>query len=395
MNDERTCMIETRELTKIYKIGKETLAAVNNISFALDRGEILGLVGESGSGKSTLGRMLLGLIPPTSGQVLFEGQPFVKSLPSRMQMIFQDPFASLNPRMTIGDIINEPLTIHRRATPTVDELLDLVGLPQSAKGRFPHEFSGGQRQRVGIARALALHPDFIVCDEPISALDVSIQAQIVNLLLQLQKEFSLTYLFIAHDLAMVRHISTRVAVMYQGEFVETARVEDLYKSPSHPYTQLLLSSIPRLYHDRSNALNLGGKILRSSSTVEIESNLHNVNEIEQRAGAQKMPKQISNDLADRGIDGKRASMRPSNPTPLLSLSGGCPFAPRCPFAAAKCYQEKPQSRDIGTGHFVACHFAGQKNVLSNPHKQPEKAGIGQNCPQILKSKSDQNNPKKR
>jgi len=313
-------MIETRELTKIYKIGKETLTAVNKISFALERGEILGLVGESGSGKSTLGRMLLGLIPPTSGQVLFEGQKFVKSLPSRMQMIFQDPFASLNPRMTIGDIIGEPLMIHRRATPTVDALLDLVGLPQSAKGRFPHEFSGGQRQRVGIARALALHPDFIVCDEPISALDVSIQAQIVNLLLQLQKEFGLTYLFIAHDLAMVRHISTRVAVMYQGEFIETARVEDLYKSPSHPYTQLLLSSIPRL-------------------------------------------------------DGKRASMRPFIRTPLLSSSGGCPFAPRCPFAAAKCYQEKPQSRDIGTGHFVSCHFAGQKNPLSNPHKQPEKLGI--------------------
>jgi oligopeptide transport system ATP-binding protein len=318
-------MIETRELTKIYKMGNETLTAVNNISFALERGEILGLVGESGSGKSTLGRMLLGLIPPTSGQVLFEGRKLVKSLPSRMQMIFQDPFASLNPRMTIGDIIGEPLRIHRRDTPTIDALLDLVGLPQSAKGRFPHEFSGGQRQRVGIARALALHPDFIVCDEPISALDVSIQAQIVNLLLELQKEFDLTYLFIAHDLAMVRHISTRVAVMYQGEFVETARVEDLYKNPSHPYTQLLLSSIPRLYRAQDGFLN-----------------------------------------TERGIDGKRTSLRPLLRTPLLSTSGGCPFAPRCPFAATKCYQEKPQSREIGTGHFVTCHFAGQKNPLPNP-----------------------------
>lgn len=234
-------MIEARNLTKLYKLG----AAVKNVSFILEQGEILGLVGESGSGKSTLGRMLLGLIHPTSGTVLFEGKPIEKCLPARMQMIFQDPFASLNPRMTIGDIIAEPLKIHRRSSPTVNELLDLVGLPRSAKGRFPHEFSGGQRQRVGIARAIALHPDFIVCDEPISALDVSIQAQIVNLLSRLQKELHLTYLFIAHDLAMVRHISTRVAVMYQGEIVEMAPTDVLFESPSHPYTKLLLASIPR------------------------------------------------------------------------------------------------------------------------------------------------------
>ena len=221
-----------------------------------------------------------------------------------MQMIFQDPFASLNPRMTIGDIIGEPLKIHRRSQPTTDELLDLVGLPISAKGRFPHEFSGGQRQRVGIARAIALHPDFIVCDEPISALDVSIQAQIVNLLLHLQKKFGLTYLFIAHDLAMVRYISTRVAVMYQGEFVESATTDELYKRPLHPYTQLLFSSIP-------------------------------------------------------GQVRKKPLLSPSIKTSSFP-SHGCSFASRCPYAEAKCFQEKPISRDVGDGHFVTCHFAASK-----------------------------------
>jgi oligopeptide transport system ATP-binding protein len=294
-------MIEARALTKLYKIGKESFAAVKDISFTLSKGEIFGLVGESGCGKSTLGRMLLGLTQPTFGQVLFEGKIVEKSLPSRMQMIFQDPFASLNPRMTIGDIISEPLLIHRRTSPSVDELLDLVGLPKSAIGRFPHEFSGGQKQRVGIARALALHPDFIVCDEPISALDVSIQAQIVNLLLQLQKEFGLTYLFIAHDLAMVRHISTRVAVMFQGEFVETGPTVEVYKNPSHPYTQLLLSSIPR-------------------------------------------------------IDGKREPLHPTIATLPLS-SFGCPFAHRCPHRQDRCLREKPKLKDLGEGHFVSCHFA--------------------------------------
>lgn len=304
-------MIEAKKLSRIFQIGKKTFAAVKNVSFTQTKSEILGLVGESGSGKSTLGRMLLGLISPTSGEVLFEGKKIEKSLPSRMQMIFQDPFASLNPRMTIGDIILEPLKIHHRKSPSVDELLDLVGLPQSAKGRFPHEFSGGQRQRVGIARALALHPDFIVCDEPISALDVSIQAQIVNLLLKLQKELGLTYLFIAHDLAMVRHISTRVAVMVHGEFVEIAPTDHLYKNPLHPYTQLLFSSIPRL-------------------------------------------------------DGTRSLRRPfihatSHPT------SGCSFAPRCPYAAPKCYREKPESRDVGNGHWVSCHFVKKEEKTPAVH----------------------------
>lgn len=242
-------MIEVRHLTKVYPLGKKTIHAVRDVSFSLQKGEILGLVGESGSGKSTLGKMLLGLIPPTSGEIFFDGEkirsPRNPTLCQRMQMIFQDPFASLNPRMTVGELIGEPLKIHRRKNPAsrVEELLDLVGLPFLSKGRYPHEFSGGQRQRIGIARALALHPQFIVCDEPISALDVSIQAQIVNLLLRLKKELGLTYLFIAHDLAMVRYISTRVAVMHQGEIVEIAPTEEIYSQPQHPYTKLLLSAI--------------------------------------------------------------------------------------------------------------------------------------------------------
>jgi len=244
-------MIEVRGLTKIYTLGKKVIHAVQGVSFTLQKGEILGLVGESGSGKSTLGKMLLRLIPPSSGQILFDGQDITHSrspaLCRRMQMIFQDPYASLNPRMTVADLIAEPLKIHRfdNAPKRVDELLDLVALPRHAKGRYPHEFSGGQRQRIGIARALALHPDFIVCDEPISALDVSIQAQIVNLLLRLQKELGLTYLFIAHDLAMVRYISTRVAVMHQGQIVEMADAETLYSQPQHPITRGLLSASSR------------------------------------------------------------------------------------------------------------------------------------------------------
>lgn len=242
-------LVEVKNLTKVYLLGKTNVPAVQNVTFSIEKGEILGLVGESGCGKSSIGKMLLRLIPPTSGTILFQGEDITqnksKSLYKKMQMIFQDPYASLNPRMTIGDSIAEPLIIHKMKN-RVDELLELVGLPLNAKGRFPHEFSGGQRQRVGIARALALNPDFIVCDEPISALDVSIQAQIINLLIRLQKELGLTYLFISHDLAMVRYISTRVAVMHRGEFVEIAPTETLYQSPKHPYTRSLLSSIPKL-----------------------------------------------------------------------------------------------------------------------------------------------------
>jgi len=235
-------MIEVKNLSKTYKISKTRLCkAVDHVSFHIERGEVLGLVGESGSGKSTLGRILLGLIEPTSGEISFEGQKKTGLLPRKMQMIFQDPYSSLNPRMTIGSIIAEPTKIHGLPS-RVDELLDLVGLPREAKGRYPHEFSGGQRQRVGIARALALNPEFLICDEPISALDVSIQAQIINLLQRLKNDLGLTILFIAHDLAMVRYLSTRVAVMHQGKIVEVKKTDELFTHPHHSYTQTLLTS---------------------------------------------------------------------------------------------------------------------------------------------------------
>lgn len=238
-------MIEAKNLTKTYRLGKQSIHAVKNVSLSIAKGEILGLVGESGSGKSTLAKMLMRLIEPSEGQIYFQGEEIARSkdrsLCRKMQMIFQDPFSSLNPRMTVGDLIAEPARIHRLPE-RVDELLDLVNLPKTSKGRYPHEFSGGQRQRIGIARALSLSPEFLVCDEPISALDVSIQAQIVNLLLRLQKELGLTYLFISHDLAMVRYVSTRIAVMHRGEIVEMGEAEALYREPQHIYTQLLLSS---------------------------------------------------------------------------------------------------------------------------------------------------------
>ncbi len=235
-------MLEVKNLSKIYKIDKKkNVIAVDGVNLRIEKGETVGLVGESGSGKSTLGRMILGLIPPTDGEVWFEGEKKTKLLPRRMQMIFQDPYSSLNPRMSVGAIIAEPTNIHRLPN-RVDELLELVGLPKSAKTRYPHEFSGGQRQRIGIARSLALNPDFLICDEPISALDVSIQAQIVNLLQRLQRELGLTILFIAHDLAMVRYLSTRVAVMHQGKIVEFRETDELFTVASHPYTRALLAS---------------------------------------------------------------------------------------------------------------------------------------------------------
>ncbi|MDE3045894.1 MAG: ABC transporter ATP-binding protein [Verrucomicrobiota bacterium] len=243
-------MIEVRSLSKVFSMGKQKLIAVNNVSFTLQRGEILGLVGESGSGKSTLARLLLRLERPTSGQILFDGED-IAHIPSRrlyrnLQMVFQDPFSSLNPRMTVGDLIREPLLIHGLPDRT-PKLLDLVGLPQNSIHRFPHEFSGGQRQRIGIARALALDPKVLVCDEPISSLDVSIQAQIIALLQNLQQALGLTYLFIAHDLAMVRYLCTQIAVMYQGSIVETGPADQLLDHPKHPYTQELLAS-HRLLH---------------------------------------------------------------------------------------------------------------------------------------------------
>lgn len=245
-------MIELRGVTKVFKLSKKKIfKAVDEVSLKVNKGETLGIVGASGSGKSTLGRLILGLIEPTSGEIYFEGKPKKTLLPRRMQMIFQDPYSSLNPRMKVGSILKEPTKIHRLPS-RVDELLELVGLPLDAKNRYPHEFSGGQRQRIGIARALALNPDVLICDEPISALDISIQAQIVNLLERLQKELNLTILFIAHDLAMVRYLSDRIAVLDQGKVVELAETDRLFKEPKHSCTKTLLSSISRIMEDKSS-----------------------------------------------------------------------------------------------------------------------------------------------
>ncbi|NTW44476.1 MAG: dipeptide ABC transporter ATP-binding protein [Anaerolineaceae bacterium] len=292
--------------------------AVDGVSFNIHKGETLGLVGESGCGKSTTGRTILQLYRPTSGHVFYndvdlasiQGEE-LRLMRRKMQMIFQDPYASLNPRMTVGEIIGEPLVIHKLADrkqtqERVEHLLELVGLNAKFYNRFPHEFSGGQRQRIGVARALALNPDLIVCDEPISALDVSIQAQVVNLLEDLQKEFNLTYLFIAHDLSMVKHISDRVAVMYLGVIMELTGRTELYNNPLHPYSQALLSAVP---------------------------------------------------IPDPIIEGKRKRtiLKGDVPSPVNPPSG-CRFRTRCPIAVDICKEAKPEFREINPGHFVACHL---------------------------------------
>ncbi|MBI4769489.1 MAG: dipeptide ABC transporter ATP-binding protein [Chloroflexi bacterium] len=291
--------------------------AVDGVSFDIHKGETLGLVGESGCGKSTTGRVIVQLYRPTAGRVFYEGEDLtalkgeaLRRMRRKIQMIFQDPYASLNPRMTVGDIIGEPLMVHgvgtgREREEQVNHLLEVVGLNPYFAGRFPHEFSGGQRQRIGIARAQALHPSFLVCDEPISALDVSIQAQVVNLLEDLQQEMGLTYLFIAHDLSMVRHISDRVAVMYLGKIIELTDQQALYNNPLHPYTQALLSAVP-------------------------------------------VPDPVAEERRQRIIlTGDVPS--PANPPP------GCPFNTRCPVVMDLCYQEDPEWREAAPGHWVACH----------------------------------------
>jgi oligopeptide transport system ATP-binding protein len=293
--------------------------AVDGVSFDVKRGETLGLVGESGCGKSTTGRTILQLYKPTAGSVTFDGTDLVKlkgehmrQMRRKMQMIFQDPYASLNPRMTVAQLVGEPLMVHNVATGAeinerVAHLLEIVNLNPAFATRYPHEFSGGQRQRIGVARALALQPSFIICDEPISALDVSIQAQVVNLLEELQEQFNLTYLFIAHDLSMVRHISDRVAVMYLGVIVELAVRDELYSKPLHPYTQALLSAVP-------------------------------------------IPDPIADSKRQRTI------LQGDVPSPANPPSG-CRFRTRCPIAEAVCAETRPEFREIRPGHFVACFFA--------------------------------------
>lgn len=312
----KIALTEIRNLVKYFPVenSDDVVRAVDNISFDILAGETLGLVGESGCGKSTVGRCLLRLHEPTSGEVLFEGKDLV-GLPNRemqvlrreMQIIFQDPYASLNPRLSIRSIISEPLKIHGIGNKTeqrerVADLLSKVGLDPKYMDRYAHEFSGGQRQRIGIARALALNPKLIICDEPVSALDVSVQAQVVNLLQDLQQEFGLTYLFISHGLAVVEHISNRVAVMYLGKIVEIADSLELYKNPLHPYTKALLSAIP---------------------------------------------------VPDPKIKRERIVLKGDVPTPINPPSG-CRFRTRCPIAIEECAKVEPDLRELATGHFAAC-----------------------------------------
>ena len=311
-------LIEVKNLCKYFPAGKKrTLKAVDNVSLTIAKGETLGLVGESGCGKTTCGRTILKLDPQTSGQIFFDGQEVsnikgkaLLNFKKRAQMIFQDPYSSLDPRMTIAEIISEGMTVHNHLSnqekqEKVNELLGKVGLTEDYANRFAHELSGGQRQRIGIARALAVEPEFIVCDEPISALDVSIQAQIINLLIKLQKENHLTYLFISHDLSVVRHISDRVGIMYLGSMVELGSSQAIFGQPLHPYTKALISAIPEADPD-----------------------------------AEKTRKRIP-------LEGEV-------PSPIDPPSG-CKFRPRCAYATDKCAQEIPTWEEAAPGHFVACH----------------------------------------
>ena len=307
-----------KKVNGVFRRKTSYVKAVDNISFTIDKKETFGLVGESGCGKTTTGRALIRLYEPTGGTIRYDGEDITKLsakefMPYRkkMQMIFQDPYASLNARMTVSDIIGEPLDIHHLKTGKereefILELLDRVGLNKDHASRYPHEFSGGQRQRVGIARALAVDPEFIICDEPISALDVSIQAQVVNMLKDLQEEFGLTYLFVAHDLSMVRHISDRVGVMYLGSLVEVAETEELYRNNLHPYSKALLSAIP---------------------------------------------------IADpeKAAQNKQILLEGEVPSPLNSPVG-CKFASRCPYAKPICSEQTPAMKEAAPGHFVACHL---------------------------------------
>jgi oligopeptide transport system ATP-binding protein len=326
-DNSATPLVDVRHLKEYFPVNtgffKTTpLKAVDDVSFTIKRGETLGLVGESGCGKTTVGRTILHLYKPTDGEIIYDGKPIrtkedLAEYRTKSTMVFQDPYSSLNPRMTVSDIIAEPLDVHHMCASAKEreervlELMNRVGLNSEHASRYAHEFSGGQRQRIGIARSLAVNPEFIVCDEPVSALDVSIQAQVINMFDELQEEMGLTYLFIAHDLLVVRHISDRIAVMYLGKMVELADAAEIYDRPLHPYSKSLLSAVPIP----------DPKIARANKRIPLQGDI---------------------------------------PSPLNAPSG-CPFRTRCPYAQGKCAESMPEFKEVSTGHFVACHRTEEIN----------------------------------
>ncbi len=326
-NTNNTPLIQVKDLKEYFNINmglfkSKPLKAVDGVSFDIKKGETLGLVGESGCGKTTVGRTILRLYEPTGGEVYYKGKLIkskadVKAFRKEATMVFQDPYSSLNPRMTVSDIIGEPLDVHKlysnrkEREERILELMNHVGLNSEHASRYAHEFSGGQRQRIGIARALAVNPSFIVCDEPVSALDVSIQAQVINMFDELQDTLGLTYLFIAHDILVVRHISDRIAVMYLGKMVELADAAEIYERPLHPYSQALMSAVPMP----------DPKIARANKRIALTGDI---------------------------------------PSPLNAPSG-CPFRTRCPYATDRCAESMPEFKEVSTGHFVACHRVDEIN----------------------------------